>query len=160
MRHDRIAAVHIACRNLTIDHKSLWAQSLFAITPDGKRFEAEAARFQALPEPERARAIVRFVQDDVRYVGVEIGENSHRPHTPAWVLDRGFGDCKDKSLLLVSLLRAAGLEAWPSLVHASAGQRLPKSTPSPDVFNHAIVQVALKSGPRTGPRSNKRSKTN
>ncbi len=127
---------------------ALWAQSLFAITPDGKRFEAEAARFQALPEPERARAIVRFVQDDVRYVGVEIGENSHRPHTPAWVLDRGFGDCKDKSLLLVSLLRAAGLEAWPSLVHASAGQRLPKSTPSPDVFNHAIVQVALKSGPR------------
>lgn len=125
-----------------------WAQSLFAITPEGKRFDAEVARFKALPDAERARAIVRFVQDDVRYVGVEIGENSHRPHPPSWVLERGFGDCKDKSLLLVSLLRAAGLEAWPALVHASAGQRLPKSVPSPDGFNHAIVQIALEGGPR------------
>lgn len=125
-----------------------WAQSLFAITPDGKRFASEVERFKALPEPERARAIVRFVQDDVRYVGVEIGENSHRPHTPAWVLERGFGDCKDKSLLLVSLLRAAGMEAWPALVHATGGQRLPKAVPSPDVFNHAIVQLSLAGGTR------------
>ena len=125
-----------------------WADGLFAVPPAGEAFQAEAARFAALPESERAQAIVRFVQDDVRYVGVEIGENSHRPHSPAWVLERGFGDCKDKSLLLVSLLRGAGLKAWPALVHASAGKRLPRLNPSPTVFNHAIVQVELASGVR------------
>lgn len=125
-----------------------WADTLFTVPAPGERFGAEVERFKNLPEAERARAIVRFVQDDVRYVGVEIGENSHRPHPPEWVLERGFGDCKDKSLLLVALLRAAGLEAWPALVHATGGLRLPKFTPSPDAFNHAIVQVALPGGPR------------
>ena len=125
-----------------------WADGLFTVPPADERFQAQAAHFAALPENERAQAIVRFVQDDVRYVGVEIGENSHRPHSPAWVLERGFGDCKDKSLLLVSLLRASGMKAWPALVHATAGQRLPRLSPSPAVFNHAIVQVELPGGVR------------
>ncbi len=125
-----------------------WADALFTLKAGGPRFEAELARFKKLPAGERTSAIVRFVQDDVRYVGVEIGEHSHRPHAPAWVLERGFGDCKDKSLLLVSLLRGAGVQAWPALVHASAGLRLPQLVPSPTVFNHAIVQVALGTGLR------------
>jgi len=127
---------------------SRWALELFAVPANGPQFQKELARFRKLPEPDRARAIVRFVQDDVRYVGVEIGQHSHQPHAPAWVLERGFGDCKDKSLLLVSLLRAVGLEAWPALVHASNGQQLPAIAPSPNGFNHAIVQLALSTGPR------------
>ncbi len=125
-----------------------WADGLFSVAPTGRHFEDELARFRAMPEAARAPAIVRFVQDDVRYVGVEIGEHSHQPHSPAWVLERGFGDCKDKSLLLVSLLRAAGMDASPALVHSRAGQQLPQLLPSSNVFDHAIVQVLLPSGPR------------
>ena len=125
-----------------------WAEGLFKIPADGPRFAAEVARFKAVPQADRATAIVRFVQDDVRYVGVEIGEHSHQPHAPAWVLERGFGDCKDKSLLLVALLKEAGLEAWPVLVNATIGQQLPRLAPSPNAFNHAIVEVVLPSGPR------------
>lgn len=125
-----------------------WAEGLFVLPSEGKRFAAELQRFKAMPEGDRGRAIVRFVQDDVRYVGVEIGEHSHLPHPPAWVLERGFGDCKDKSLLLVALFRAAGLEAWPALVNSSRGAQLPGLAPSPQAFNHAIVQVQLPSGPR------------
>lgn len=125
-----------------------WAEGLFVLPSEGKRFAAELQRFNSMPEGDRGRAIVRFVQDDVRYVGVEIGEHSHLPHPPAWVLERGFGDCKDKSLLLVALFRAAGLQAWPALVNSSRGAMLPKLSPSPHAFNHAIVQVLLPSGPR------------
>jgi transglutaminase-like putative cysteine protease len=125
-----------------------WAEGLFLLPAAGARFAKELERFKGMSEGDRTAAIVRFVQDDVRYVGVEIGEHSHQPHTPAWVLERGFGDCKDKSLLLVSFLRAAGLQAWPALVHSSMGAVLPKVAPSPNAFNHAIVQVVFPSGPR------------
>lgn len=127
---------------------SRWATALFDQPAGGARFDEELARFKALPPAERAKAIVRFVQDDVRYVGVELGAHSHQPHTPAWVLERGFGDCKDKALLLTAFLRAAGLEAWPALVHATAGLEVPSRLPSPGAFDHAIVQLALPTGPR------------
>ena len=41
-----------------------------------------------------------FVQNSVRYMGVEMGENSHRAHNPEIVFKQRYGDCKDKSLLL------------------------------------------------------------
>lgn len=100
-------------------------------------------RFGALPAADRPTAIVRFVQDDVRYVGVEIGEHSHRPHSPSWVLERGFGDCKDKTLLLVSLLRAAGIDAAPALVYSGRTLKLRSSLPSAFAFNHAIAHVRV-----------------
>jgi hypothetical protein len=48
----------------------------------------------------------------------------------------------------VALFRAAGLQAWPALVNSSRGAQLPLLAPSPQAFNHAIVQVMLPSGPR------------
>ncbi len=46
----------------------------------------------------------RFVQDEIRYMGIEMGIYSHRPNSPERVLKQRYGDCKDKSLLLVHLL--------------------------------------------------------
>src|SRR5207248_3294814 len=90
-------------------------------------------------EPARALPALRFVQDDVRYLGIEIGPSSHRPHPPAAVLDQRFGDCKDKSLLLVTLLRALGVEAWPVLLHTSLGRALDEWLPTAVAFNHVVV---------------------
>ena len=67
------------------------------------------------------------MQDDIRYLGIEMGRNSHEPHQPWETLEARWGDCKDKTLLLVALLRELGLEAYPALVNtrlaASARQR-------------------------------------
>src|SRR5690606_28080296 len=45
-----------------------------------------------------------FVQNEVRYMGVEVGEYSHRANKPEKVFDQRYGDCKDKSVLLSALL--------------------------------------------------------
>ena len=44
---------------------------------------------------------------------------------PAAVLARRFGDCKDKVLLLVTILRALGVEAYPALVNSRWARALP-----------------------------------
>ncbi|HEY0058281.1 MAG TPA: DUF3857 domain-containing transglutaminase family protein, partial [Flavisolibacter sp.] len=58
----------------------------------------------AVPE-DQVLAAIRFVQDEIRYMGEETGVNSHQPHEPDKILLQRFGDCKDKSYLLCVLLR-------------------------------------------------------
>lgn len=90
-----------------------------------------------------ADAAIRFVQDEVRYTGVEIGEYSHRAHQPLEVFTQRYGDCKDKSLLLVSMLRHGGIDAHLALVNTTLGSKINEQLPAPSVFNHAIVQFII-----------------
>lgn len=88
-------------------------------------------------------AVLRFVQDEIRYLGIELGRHSHLPNPPARVLERRFGDCKDKSLLLCTALNALGIEAYPALVNTEAGRTLAERQPSPFAFDHVIVRARL-----------------
>jgi hypothetical protein len=105
--------------------------------------EVENLRNKAPDEPGRLLAALRFVQDEIRYLGIELGEHSHQPHTPEVVLERRFGDCKDKARLLVALLRPLGIEANVALVNPGLGRGLDDRAPSPLAFNHAIVRARL-----------------
>ncbi|MBB6463482.1 DUF3857 domain-containing transglutaminase family protein [Flammeovirga kamogawensis] len=86
---------------------------------------------------------IRFVQDEVRYLGMEQGINGYKPHAPAKVLNQRFGDCKDKSLLLIALLKTEGIQAYPVLVHSYNGLNLPNLLPSIHNFNHCVVQIII-----------------
>jgi lipoprotein NlpI len=82
-----------------------------------------------------------FVQSEIRYFSVSLGESSHRPTQPDVVLQRRYGDCKDKSLLLMTLLQGAGIQSRPVLLQLGRRKRLEKALASPQLFNHVIVQV-------------------
>lgn len=117
-----------------------WGTALFTAPPPSRAMAAALVRWRALPTPEaRALAALRFVQDEVRYLGIELGQGSHRPNPPAEVFARRFGDCKDKSLLLATLLRALGLEATPALVNSEAHGAAADRLPAPGAFDHVIV---------------------
>lgn len=92
---------------------------------------------------DRAVAALAFVQDDIRYFGLELGAGSHRPNPPALVLQRRFGDCKDKAVLLCAILRALGIEAQPALVNVFTGRHTADELPSPHAFNHVIVVARI-----------------
>ena len=96
-----------------------------------------------IPEEDRAKAAIRFVQDEVRYFGIEVGPDSFRPAPPAMTLQRLYGDCKGKALLLCELLSAMGIESHPALVR-SPGRSLSDRLPSPFLFNHAIARIRIR----------------
>ena len=96
---------------------------------------------------ERVAGALEFAQSQIRYFSVSLGESSHRPAPPDLVLERRYGDCKDKSLLLITLLRALDIEARPVLLDVSRRNTLDKALPSPLLFNHAIVQVKVDGRP-------------
>ncbi|MDB5149710.1 MAG: hypothetical protein JWQ57_3730 [Mucilaginibacter sp.] len=85
------------------------------------------------------RAAVRTVQQEVRYMGIEIGEYSHRANNPEKVFKQRYGDCKDKSLLLVSMLKAGGIDASMVLVNADMNEHVEQYIPTAYAFNHAVV---------------------
>jgi hypothetical protein len=123
-----------------------WALPLYK--PDAAASPELAAKIDAIAKastsPEaRLVAALRFVQDEIRYLGIEMGSYSHKPTSPAKVLARRFGDCKDKAILLTTILRALGLDAAPALVNTESGKTLDDRQPSPNAFDHAIVSLRL-----------------
>jgi tetratricopeptide (TPR) repeat protein/transglutaminase-like putative cysteine protease len=102
-------------------------------------------RFKSQNRSDRERlvAVMRFVQDEIRYTGVELGEGAYRPADAATVLQRRWGDCKEKTLLAVTLLRGVGIQAEPALVNTRLREHVSEWLPSPAAFNHAIVRARL-----------------
>ena len=92
---------------------------------------------------ERALAALRFVQDEIRYLGIELGRYSHEPTRPEKVFARRFGDCKDKSLLLATVYSALGIDAIPVLINTRARSSLDAWQPSPFSFDHVIVKAKI-----------------
>lgn len=122
-----------------------WAQDLFAnhLKPTPELDEiVRTVTAGCTTQDQKAGALLRFVQDDIRYLGLHLLEGTHRPAPPIEVLKRRFGDCKDKSLLLVVLLRHIGMQADVALVNSTWCRGLESLQPSPGAFDHAIVRVA------------------
>ena len=96
-----------------------------------------------------ANIATRFIQNDIRYLGLEIGVNTHQPHAPADVFDQRFGDCKDKALLLTAILQSQGIPASVALVSTDSRGQLINIAPSPRDFDHAIVAIRRSKGSYT-----------
>lgn len=89
----------------------------------------------------RIKAALSFVQNEIRYLAVHSGIGGYKPNSPNKVLEQRFGDCKDKSVLLTTILNALDIEAYPTLVNTSLRQKLPQLSPSSKLFDHCIVKV-------------------
>ncbi len=111
----------------------------------GAEADAELARIaRTYPaNAERTAAVLRFVQTQIRYLGVEVGAGSYQPTPPQRVLERRFGDCKDKTLLMLSMLHRLDIPANAALVNTAIGRGLLDQLPMPDVFDHVLVKVQL-----------------
>jgi len=122
-----------------------WAEGLFKDTGGGAALAAKAVEIRAAAATprERLQKALDFVQGDIRYFGTEIGANSHRPAKAEQVLQQRFGDCKDKSALLVNLLALLDIKATPALVPTYLRETTLKRLPSPLNFDHAIALVEL-----------------
>lgn len=121
---------------------NLWAQRVFSLEREPNLEEVFNELFIGNETTdEKINKLINFVQDDIRYMGIESGIGSIKPFSPEKVVDQRFGDCKDKSLLLVWLLKEIGIEeAYPVLVNTSMLDNLDQLPPSNQVFNHCIVK--------------------
>ena len=146
-----VPAWHVMTPRLQVTDCESWgevSQSLLALWKEDFR---DPALVQAAKEisaacntpAERAERAFRLVQDDIRHVEMNIAPCEQLPAAPGTVLRRRFGDCKDKSSLLLHLLRMLGISARPVLVNTALGKTIEQMLPAPDVFNHVLVEFAI-----------------
>ena len=69
------------------------------------------------------------VMERVRYVGLEYGIHGFQPARPMNTWERGYGDCKDKALLLMTLLKARGIDSHFVLVRTREEELYPQHRP-------------------------------
>jgi tetratricopeptide (TPR) repeat protein len=92
-------------------------------------------------DQEKIRAVYDYVVQKTRYVALEFGIHGFKPYRCAQIFARGFGDCKDKATLIVTMLKELGIPA--TIVILRTGQKGDFETfpASLAPFDHAIAYV-------------------
>jgi len=101
-------------------------------------------------EREKVRAIYNFVVSNIRYSDAwEFGIHGFKPYRATAIFANRFGDCKDKTILIKSLLGEAGITAHPVMIRSARFRSLEDlSLPLINHFNHAIAWVpSIDGGP-------------
>ncbi|MGK4001986.1 DUF3857 domain-containing protein [Sorangium sp. So ce1036] len=88
----------------------------------------------------KVRAIYKYATE-TRYVALEFGIEGIRPRRCAQTLARGWGDCKDKATLIVTMLRELGIPATIVLVRTRMRGDIEPEPASLAPFDHAIAYV-------------------
>ncbi len=115
---------------------------LDTVTPAMK---AEVARLtkDCKTDREKVEVLFSFVSQQIRYMGITVETEApgYEPHDVSLTFENRYGVCRDKAALLVAMLRLAGVEGFPVLIHS--GPKKDPEVPMP-AFNHAIVAARIK----------------
>lgn len=120
-----------------------WAVDIFALEEESveamKDLLAEITAGVTNTE-DKIDAVIRWVQNDIRYMGIESGIGAIKPFQPVQTVEQRFGDCKDKTLLLIALLKELGVEeAYPFLVNTSFQHKIDEIPPGAQLFDHVVA---------------------
>ena len=116
---------------ISADNVGAWAQGAIAGLPAGTDKKGDAA----------IAAVLLRVRREIRYTGINFGENTIIPHKPSETISRGYGDCKDQASLLAAALRSLGIEAKLALLNAGGSLDPRPETPGIGLFDHCIVYL-------------------
>lgn len=124
-----------------------WAQPFYRNRPQEEVRQSVEELVRGLDSVDaQIVAILRFVQDEIRYSAVLLGEAGYKPASAGETLRARFGDCKAKAMLLMTMLDVIGVESEAALVSATNGFLLDLYPPTPNAFDHVVVGVKRDEG--------------
>ncbi len=110
-----------------------------AVTPKVQKIADEVAA-GITDQKAQARAIYNWVNKNIRYVALFLGDGGLVPNDADSILDNRYGDCKDHNVLLIAMLKAKGIHAISASVNLGNSFEIPKlGTIFP--FNHEITYI-------------------
>lgn len=88
----------------------------------------------------KARSIYNWLNQNIRYVAIYLGDGGLVPHDADSVFRNRYGDCKDHVILFETMLKAVGIESEAVFVNLGRRYHLP-SVPLTYPFNHVISYI-------------------
>ncbi len=92
-------------------------------------------------EREKVSAVYNWVIKNTRYVALEFGIYGFKPRRCVQTVARGWGDCKDKATVIVSLLEELGIDSTIVILRTQMRGGFESSVASLAPFDHAIAYV-------------------
>ncbi len=114
-------------------------------TPEIKQKVAALAPSTMSPVDKMA-ALAKFVQQDIRYVAIELGIGGIQPHAAGEVFQHHYGDCKDKATLMSTMLKEIGVDSYYVIINSERGSVDAKTPAQIGAFDHAIVVIKIPDG--------------
>ncbi|PYT01037.1 MAG: hypothetical protein DMF63_05075 [Acidobacteria bacterium] len=109
------------------------------VTPEIQTLADEITKDSPTPA-QRASAIYDWVNKNIRYLSVILDRSGWIPHSSTEIIKNGYGDCKDYTTIIHTLLKAKGIDSIPVLIRADAGNWFP-TVPTAHYFNHVILYI-------------------
>ncbi|MEJ7767513.1 MAG: DUF3857 domain-containing protein [Chitinophagaceae bacterium] len=95
-------------------------------------------------DPRKKVALLyHFLQENSRYVSVQLGLGGWQPFDASYVAANRYGDCKALTNYMYSLLKEAGVNSYYTLVTAGEGKQFFISNFPSSQFNHVILSVPI-----------------
>lgn len=92
---------------------------------------------------DKATACIDFVQKRIRYQTCSEPLFAIRPFSIEEIIDNGFGDCKNKSLLLITMFNYFNIESYAALVNSRSPFEPANFLPKSSAFDHVIVTYCI-----------------
>lgn len=121
-----------------------WINNLYAKTnglSDDKKLFYQAMVKNAKTDKEKAEILYAYMQNNMRYVSIQLGIGGFRPFPASFVDDKKYGDCKALSNYLKSALEAVGVKANIVIIQGGMTPRNVMEDFPANYFNHAILCI-------------------
>jgi hypothetical protein len=90
---------------------------------------------------QQMQALASYVQQQIRYVAIEVGIGGLQPHPAAEVFKHQYGDCKDKATLMSTMLKQIGIDSYYVMIDTDRGIVNPEF---PSLRgNHMVMAIRL-----------------
>lgn len=109
--------------------------------PDPVRKAVQKLTAGVKDDKEKVKALYNYLQQNTRYISIQLGLGGWQPYNAAYVAQKGYGDCKALSNYMYSLLKEAGIKSNYALIKAGEGDDLVMDDFPTNQFNHAILCV-------------------
>lgn len=90
---------------------------------------------------EKIQVLYNYLQDNMRYVSVQLGIGGFQPFSAVYVERNKYGDCKALTNFMKSMLKAIDIEAYPALILSGDTRIDYQEDFVMPFFNHVILYV-------------------
>ena len=114
------------------------------LLPENMKAKVSELVANAKDEKEKIKILYNYLQQNTRYISIQLGVGGWQPFDANYVAKNGYGDCKALVNYMHSLLKQAGIPSYYSLVYGGdnifAQNKVMNDFPSTQ-FNHVILCI-------------------